>query len=372
MAEKGARPNVPRVQRLALRAVRAFSSPLLPDDYLELINPLWSTRELRGKIERIEDETETARTVVIKPGYGGRARARPVPAHRHRHQGPPPLARLLADVASPRARTAASRSRSRTSTRARSRPTSYAQGRAGTIVGLGGVEGDFVLPERDPREAAVHQRRQRDHADHDDAALAVAPRRDGRRRAASTRRTHEDDVIFGESCASSRRSTTTSSCTSSTRASKGRIEPAEPRRAVPGLEGARARSSPGPAEMLDAVEEHFERARLLRPALHMERFQPKLRRGGETGEGGTIKFLKSDCEAESDGAKPILVAGEEAGLDLPYGCREGICHTCVGTLQVGPAPRPAQRQGQRQRRRDRSAPASTRPRARRDRAVRGP
>ncbi len=69
MAEKGARPNVPRVQRLALRAVRAFSSPLLPDDYLELINPLWSTRELRGKIERIESETETAATVVIKPSY---------------------------------------------------------------------------------------------------------------------------------------------------------------------------------------------------------------------------------------------------------------------------------------------------------------
>ena len=68
----------------------------------------------------------------------------------------------------------------------------------------------------------------------------------------------------------------------------------------------------------------------------MERFQPKLGLGdGEEGEGGTIKFLKSDCEAESDGSKPILVAGEEAGLDLPYGCREGICHTCVGELRSG-------------------------------------
>jgi ferredoxin len=31
----------------------------------------------------------------------------------------------------------------------------------------------------------------------------------------------------------------------------------------------------------------------------------------------------------------MLVAGEEAGLELPYGCREGVCHTCVGKLASG-------------------------------------
>ena len=29
------------------------------------------------------------------------------------------------------------------------------------------------------------------------------------------------------------------------------------------------------------------------------------------------------------------MAGEDCGLDLPYGCREGICHTCVGELKSG-------------------------------------
>lgn len=29
------------------------------------------------------------------------------------------------------------------------------------------------------------------------------------------------------------------------------------------------------------------------------------------------------------------MAGEDAGLELPYGCREGICHTCVGELRAG-------------------------------------
>jgi ferredoxin len=53
------------------------------------------------------------------------------------------------------------------------------------------------------------------------------------------------------------------------------------------------------------------------------------------GDGGPIKFLQSDTEAESDGSKSILEAGEEAGLELEYGCRMGICHTCVGKLTSG-------------------------------------
>ena len=69
MPEKGAKPNVPTLQRRILKAVSALSSPLLPDDYLEVINPLWSTRELRGRIERIDMETDDAATVTIKPGY---------------------------------------------------------------------------------------------------------------------------------------------------------------------------------------------------------------------------------------------------------------------------------------------------------------
>src|SRR5215203_5867720 len=49
MAERGAIPNVPKARRRALDAVRSLFSPLLPDDYLELINPLWSTQELRDR-----------------------------------------------------------------------------------------------------------------------------------------------------------------------------------------------------------------------------------------------------------------------------------------------------------------------------------
>jgi ferredoxin len=68
----------------------------------------------------------------------------------------------------------------------------------------------------------------------------------------------------------------------------------------------------------------------------MERFQPIVGEGdGEHGAGGPIRFLRSDVDAASDGDTPILVAGEEAGASLPFGCRMGICHTCVGRLCSG-------------------------------------
>ena len=46
------------------------TTPLLPDDYLKLLNPLWSARELRGLVVDVRRETEDSATVTIKPGWG--------------------------------------------------------------------------------------------------------------------------------------------------------------------------------------------------------------------------------------------------------------------------------------------------------------
>src|ERR1700730_16586455 len=69
MPERGAAPKVSSARRRVMRVVGSFTSPLDPDDYLELVNPLWSTRELRGRVERIERECANAVSVWIKPGW---------------------------------------------------------------------------------------------------------------------------------------------------------------------------------------------------------------------------------------------------------------------------------------------------------------
>ncbi len=123
--------GLPRsIQRLRSAASR-FTTPLLPDDYLTLLNPLWSARELRGKIVKVVPETDDAATLVIKPGLGLvlRPPARPVRGHRGPGRRPLPLAVVLPDLAAQARRAATSRSPSRRSRRASSPSTSCAASR---------------------------------------------------------------------------------------------------------------------------------------------------------------------------------------------------------------------------------------------------
>jgi stearoyl-CoA 9-desaturase NADPH oxidoreductase len=52
------------------RPGRASDDTTAPDDYLSLLNPLWSARELRGEIVAVEPETDDTATVIIRPGWG--------------------------------------------------------------------------------------------------------------------------------------------------------------------------------------------------------------------------------------------------------------------------------------------------------------
>ena len=88
----------------------------------------------------------------------------------------------------------------------------------------------------------------------------------------------------------------------------------------------------GPPAMLDAAERHWARNHLT-GRLHVERFSIQL--DGAGGEGGTVTFGASGRTAEADGATTLLEAGESVGVQMPFGCRMGICQSCVVPLVAG-------------------------------------
>jgi ferredoxin-NADP reductase len=88
----------------------------------------------------------------------------------------------------------------------------------------------------------------------------------------------------------------------------------------------------GPTAMLDTVERVWDTAGLS-DDLHMERFA--IARTDKGGEGGTVTFAISDKSIEIDGATSLLEAGEKVGIQMPFGCRMGICQTCVLPVEDG-------------------------------------
>jgi ferredoxin-NADP reductase len=333
MAERGAEPQVPGLHRRAMRSLRGFFTPLLPDDYLEMINPLWSTQELRGRIVSVDLETSDAATILIKPGWkwpGHRPgqylrigvvvdgvhhwRAYSLTSDPGRADGYISITPKLVDTG-------------------KVSPYFVREARVGGIVRLGGVEGTFVLPDEVPEKMlfisagsgitpVMSMLRSLEHSGDLGDVVHVHSART------------EAAAIFGDQLRGLQERQDGYKLQLRLTSEQGRFAPQHLDDLCPDWR-ERETFACGPAEMLDALSERWERDG--DPGrLHMERFQPIIGEGdGKQGDGGTIRFTKSDVEAESDGSQPILVAGEDAGVTLPFGCRMGICHTCVGELRSG-------------------------------------
>ena len=74
----------------ALRTIAGrITTPLLPDDYLKLANPLWSARELRGRVLEVRRRDRGLRDSGHQAGLGLLVRlpARPVRRHRRAVDG---------------------------------------------------------------------------------------------------------------------------------------------------------------------------------------------------------------------------------------------------------------------------------------------
>jgi tetrachlorobenzoquinone reductase len=88
----------------------------------------------------------------------------------------------------------------------------------------------------------------------------------------------------------------------------------------------------GPSPMLEA----FKKATAERPRekVHIEYFAPK----GTPALGGFVVVLaRSGKSIVVPPRSTILDALLDAGVDVPYSCREGVCGTCeVGVLEGAP------------------------------------
>jgi len=62
------RSPVTALRERAGRFAALAATPLLPEDYIDLVSPLSSRTDLRGRIVAIQPETTDAATLVIKPG----------------------------------------------------------------------------------------------------------------------------------------------------------------------------------------------------------------------------------------------------------------------------------------------------------------
>jgi ferredoxin-NADP reductase len=313
-----------------------LTTPLHPDDYLRLVNPLWTARELRGRVEKVIPETDDAATLVIRPGWGWQYHHRPGQYVGIGVQVDGKFQWRSYSVSSPPERTGRT-----IAITVRAMPegllsSHLVQGLApGTIVRLALPEGDFVLPEPPPARMLFL-------VGGSGITPVMAMLRTLDRRARNKGRAMPDVVLHYSSPTPDRMIFREELHALAERHDElvlhelhtdldGMLDLADLDRICPDWRD-RETWACGPGPMLDAVEAHFEDAGLT-DHLHLERFSLDLHGGG--GEGGTITFRNSGKSIEADGATTILEAGEKAGVGMPFGCRMGICHTCTLRMVEG-------------------------------------
>lgn len=314
--------GAPRLRKRIETAVRQLTTPLLPEDYLGLVNPLWSSADLRGRVEAVRRETSDAATLVIRPGRAWR---------RHR---PGQWVKVGVDIDGVRywrtfSLSSPPRRDGRITITVKAAPDGFVSAhlarvvRPGTIVRLGLADGEFVLPPRVPRKLLFVT-----------AGSGITPVMAMLRQLGGTPdivlvhsdRT-ESDVIFGAEL----RAMAGLRLHERHTGPDGRLSPSD----LPGIcpdWAEREAWACGPGEMLDDLAGYWHAAGAEK-RLRVERFRTVLNSGD--GEGGHVTFAKSGVEVDVDGATPLLVAGENAGALLPSGCRMGICYSCVGRLRSG-------------------------------------
>jgi stearoyl-CoA 9-desaturase NADPH oxidoreductase len=318
----------------AWRLAELATTPLVPADYLDLLNPLRPGADLRGRIEEVHHETVDAATLVIRPGADWAGHV------------PGQYVRIGVDVDGVRhwraySLTHGPRSDGRISVTVKAVPdgkvSSYLvhRVRVGTLLHLEQAAGDFVLPTDGGRFLFVT------------AGSGITPVIGMLRNlfpvadsgAVRLSRSEGYDIVVVHVAPSEPQSIFLENLKALDAAGlirlvaryddeHGQLDVSRLGDLVPDL-AERTTFACGPSGLLDALEAH-----------HGERGLPVLTEQFRvarvvTGEGGTVTFTRSGATVEADAATPVLDAAEAAGVLMPSGCRMGICFGCVLSLREG-------------------------------------
>jgi ferredoxin-NADP reductase len=323
-------PRPTTVGALRARVIRfaeRVTTPLVPADYLDVIDPLRSSADLRGRIVALHPETRDAVSVVIKPGRGWRGHT------------PGQYVRIGIDVDGVRQWRAYSLTSKTTDDTIAVTVKAIPDGKVsnhlvrratvGTVVQLDQAAGDFTLGVQPPPKILFLT-----------AGSGVTPAMGMLRNLTDMGANRSDvvvvhsaptadDVIFGGELRMMAR--------------EGRIRLVEKHTDTDGMLDVatlddlvddladRQTWACGPAGMLDALELRWA-ADGIADRLHTERFRPTVI---TAGDGGSVSFTKTGTVVEATGAETLLDAGEAAGVLMPSGCRMGVCFGCVVPLRQG-------------------------------------
>ncbi len=315
-----------RLRDRAVQLAEIVATPLVAADYVDLLDPLRSHADLRGRVVAVHPETRDAVSLVIRPGRGWRGHV------------PGQYVRIGVDVDGVRQwrtyslTSPVDRTDGCIAITVKAIPdgtvSNFLVRRAqpGMLLQLDQAAGEFVLPDVRPAKVlfvtagsgvtpVMGMLRNAVDALEDVVVVHSAP-------------TANDVIFAGELRAM---------------ASAGRIRLVEKHTDVDGMLSTdelaalvpdlaeRQTWACGPGGMLDALQESFT-AQGIADQLHTERFRPVVL---VTGEGGTVSFTRQSVTVEADGATALLDAGEAAGVLMPSGCRMGICFGCVVPLRSG-------------------------------------
>ena len=312
---------------LLRRAATWISTPLLPEDFLGVVDPLWSARQLRGRVEAVLPESRGAATIVLRPGRGWQ-----------QHRAGQYL-RVGVEIEGARQW----RTYSLTSPESRAdglvsftvKDVGLVSGQLvhrtspGDLLFLEVPQGEFLLPEVPGPMLFLT------------GGSGITPVMGMLRTLAATgalndvvmihSATDEGDVCFAAELRALALAHPGFDLRIRLTDTEGLLSLTELAVLVPDW-ATRGAWVCGPGGLLDAAEAHYAAADRLE-LLHIERFRAALL--GAVGEGGAVSYRRSGQLVEVDGTTSLLDAGEAAGVIMPSGCRMGICFGCVLPLRAG-------------------------------------